>query len=326
MCSIGDERIRSIYKAMCESRFFQEKMRENNLGGYFDIGEEAITAGALAAVGSDDLVSTYFRGEGITLRTKCKLPLKELMAWWMNKRSEGHPVTNVVPTLWTDVAHGLIGTTSSCLGGDMDVCCGAALAQKLQKTGRVVVLVMGDGAAGKGNFHEVMNFAALQKLPLILLVRANGWAMSSSTEESVAADHVSDLAAAYHIPSVVTDGNDAVAVYSEVLKAAEWTRAGKGPYMVECTTYRMAAHSSHDEDDYRDPEVLRAWQKKDPLLKLETRMGDMGIPEGDIAQIRETAAREVAEAFAFASALPDQDVDEVIARHIEVVNDMWGRA
>jgi len=325
MGNIGKDEVRHIFEMLCESRYFQEELKRNDIGGYYDIGEEAITIGALAALEKDDKVSTYFRGEAAALRIKSALSLDEMMAWWMMKKSSGHPVTNVLPSLWTDVEHGVIGTTSSCIGGDMDVCCGVALAQKLLKTDRVVLLIIGDGAASKGNFHEMLNFASLQKMPLIVLVRANSWAMSTPSEQNIAVKNVSQMVGSYNIPSEIIDGNDALSVRDEVKKAADWARNGKGPYLIEATTYRMVGHSSHDEDDYRSIEILNSWTKKDPIVKMEKHMTQSGFSATEIEKIKENTKQAVVNAYERAKVLPDQDIEEVMKLHETVVNHMWER-
>lgn len=325
MENIGKDGMKKLFVELCEDRSVQEILKENNLGGYFDIGEEAVTVGSLAAMQDDDFVNVYFRGDAAVLRLKGAVTLEDQVAWWLRRKGSTNPITNVVPTGWLDPSRGLIGTTSSCLGGDVDVCCGVALAQKLQKTGRVMVLLIGEGATGKGNFHESLNFASILKMPFVIVVRENGWAMSSPKEDCIAAEHVSQMANSYNIPSVITDGNDVLSVRKEVEKALEWARAGKGPYMVEAKTYRMGGHSIRDEDDYRSIEILNEWKKKDPLLKMEKQMLENGFSAAEIEEIRNKVRKAVSDAYARAQTLPQQEIDEVLETHQAVVNRMWGR-
>jgi pyruvate dehydrogenase E1 component alpha subunit len=317
--------MQELFKMICHNRYFQEKLKETGLGAYFDIGEEAINIGSMAAIGREDYVNIYFRGEGVALRVKGVVSIEDQMAWWMGRKGKKNPVTNVVPTGWIDLSHGLIGTTSSCLGGDIDVSVGVALAQKFQKTGRIVMLLIGEGATSKGNFHESLNFASILKLPFIIVVRNNGWAMSTPIEQNLAVSHVSDMAGFYNMPFALTDGNDVTAVYDEVKKAAEWARNGKGPYMVEAMTYRMGGHSSRDEDDYRSIDVLNKWKEKDPLVKAEKYMRQTGYSAEEIEAIKSNARQEVQEAYERSAGLPKQDINEVLTIHKSIVNHMWGR-
>lgn len=315
-----------IYRMMCESRRFQQILKETDVGGYLDIGEEAINIGALVALDKSDIVGSYFRGEAIPLRYKGFVDMEGHMAWWFRRKGAGNPETNVLPSLWTEPACGFIGPASSCLGGDMDLLCGAALAQKLQRSGKVVIMFVGDGAVAKGNFHEVMTFAALHKLPLIVMIRNNGWAMSTPTSESIAVENIAEMAPAYAMPAEVVDGNDAEAVYNAVQKAAEYAREGKGPYMIEAKTYRMVGHSSHDEDDYRSEKVMEEWKKKDPIMNMEGHLKTLGVTEEEIADICKQAQESVQSAYEKVMTLPPIELGDVRQEHIDVVKRMWGRA
>jgi TPP-dependent pyruvate/acetoin dehydrogenase alpha subunit len=133
------------------------------------------------------------------------------------------------------------------------------------------------------------------------------------------------MAEAYRIPSVITDGNDALSVYREIKKAADWARSGKGPYLVEATTYRMVGHSAHDEDDYRSLEVLGEWKKKDPILKMEQHLREYGISEAESEAIKNKVKQEVANAYEKAAALPKTDIGDVRKIHESIVERMWGR-
>jgi pyruvate dehydrogenase E1 component alpha subunit len=199
------------------------------------------------------------------------------------------------------------------------------LAQKLKKTGRVVTFITGDGTLAKGNYHEVFTTAALFKLPIIFVIRANGWAMSTSIEKSVAFKRVSDMAAAYQIPASIIDGNDALAVRDEVKKAADYARGGNGPVFIEATTYRMAAHSSRDEDDYRPAEDKQLWAAKDPILLMERIMLRFGFEQAEIDAIENDTRKRVADAFEKCKALPSADINEVLEKEKSVVNHIWGR-
>lgn len=322
---VTTEELKSMYTTICESRYFQKTLTAANFGGYMDSGEEAITAGVLAAIREDDIINNYFRGDGMALRYRGGISLEDQMAWWFGKQSAGRPITSLVPTNYTALDKGVIGATSSCLGGDADLMMGIALAQKMKKTGKIVAFVTGDGTLGKGNYHETFTMASLFKLPIIFVIRSNGWAMSTSVERSVAFRRVSDMAQAYQIPAETVDGNDVLAVRNTVREAAEFARSGNGPVIIEAKTYRMAAHSSHDEDDYRPVEIKKHWAAKDPLTVMENIMRQFDIPQDEIDAIKDDAIARVDAAFEKCKDNPRADVSLVIEKQKATVNHMWGR-
>lgn len=325
MAYVTTDELKSMFKTICESRYFQETLASNKFGGYLDSGEEAITAGTLAAIRDDDYINNYFRGDGMALRYRGVISLEDEMAWWFKKQSPGKPITSLVPTNFSALDKGIVGATSSCLGGDADLMMGIALAQKLKKTGKVVAFVTGDGTLGKGNYHETFTMASLFKLPIVFVIRSNGWAMSTTVERSVAFRRVSDLANAYQMREEIVDGNDVLAVRDTVRQAAEYARQGNGPVIVEAKTYRMAAHSSNDEDDYRPAEIKQHWAAKDPLLVMERIMQEFNIPEAEISSIKDQAKKSVADAFEKCQSYPGADVSLVLEKEIATVNHMWGR-
>lgn len=322
---VTTEELKGMYQTLCESRYFQKTLTAANFGGYMDSGEEAITAGVLAAINEDDIINNYFRGDGMALRYRGAIKLEDQMAWWFGKQSPGRPVTSLVPTNYTAMDKGVIGATSSCLGGDADLMMGIALAQKMKKTGKIVAFVTGDGTLGKGNYHETFTMASLFKLPILFVIRSNGWAMSTPVEGSVAFRRVSDMAQAYQIPCETVDGNDVLAVRNAVREAAEFAREGNGPVIIEAKTYRMAAHSSNDEDDYRPVEIKKHWAAKDPLVVMENIMKQFDIPQDEIDAIKNDAIARVDAAFEQCKDYPMADVNLVIEKMQATVNHMWGR-
>lgn len=322
---VSTDELKSMYQTLCESRYFQKTLTAANFGGYMDSGEEAITAGVLAGINDDDIINNYFRGDGMALRYRGAIKLEDQMAWWFGKQSPGRPVTSLVPTNYTAKDKGVIGATSSCLGGDADLMMGIALAQKMKKTGKIVAFVTGDGTLGKGNYHETFTMASLFKLPILFVIRSNGWAMSTPVEGSVAFRRMSDMAQAYQIPCETVDGNDVLAVRNAVREAAKLAREGNGPMIIEAKTYRMAAHSSNDEDDYRPVEIKKHWAAKDPLTVMENIMKQFDIPQDEIDVIKNDAIARVDAAFEQCKEYPLADVNLVIEKMQATVNHMWGR-
>jgi len=144
-----------------------------------------------------------------------------------------------------DVAHGNLGATGI-VGGNIPVATGAALAQKLQGTDRVVLCFFGDGAVNTGNFHESLNLASVWDLPVVYVVENNQYAMSVPWEKASSLQDAADRACAYDIPGVAVDGQDVLAVREVVTHAVERARRGEGPTLVEAKTYRWYGHSHSD--------------------------------------------------------------------------------
>ena len=141
------------------------------------------------------------------------------------------------------------------------------------KTGKVVVSFFGDGANNEGAFHEALNMASIWKLPVIFVCENNGYGMSTSTARSTAVKNIADRAAAYSMPGVIVDGN----IFSEVAEAShaavERARAGEGPTLIECKTYRYRGHSKSDRNRYRTKEEIEDWMSnRDPIALFESEL------------------------------------------------------
>jgi len=151
----------------------------------------------------------------------------------------------------------------------VSVLAGVALAAKLRKEKRVALTYVGDGATSTGQFHEGLNFAAVQKLPLVVIVENNGWAYSTPVEKQMAIRDIAERAKGYGIPGVIVDGNDVLKVYAATRLAADRARQGRGPTLIECKTMRMKGHAEHDDARYMPKGLLERWRKRDPILRFE---------------------------------------------------------
>jgi len=268
------------------------------------IGQEAVPVGACAAVQPTDLASGSHRGHGLALAKG--LDANRLMAELMGRRDgycQGKGGTQHVASL----EHGFLGT-NGITGGGIPVATGAALAAKLRRTGQVVLSFFGDGASNQGTFHESLNMAAVWRLPVVYVCENNLYAMSTPVHESTAVERIADRAAAYGMPGETIDGNDVLEVREAVSRAAERARAGQGPTLLECRTYRHVGHSKSDEREYRTREEEECWRAMDPILRWERRLTGQGAltREALAAMDAEVAAR-IDEAVAFAEASPPLD-------------------
>ncbi len=205
------------------------------------------------------------------------------------------------------------------VAGGIAIVTGAGLAAQMEGKGGVAVSFFGDGASNAGPFHECLNIAATWKLPMIYVCENNMYAAQTAAAATHALSDVAARAAGYGIPGIVVDGNDIFAVYRAANAAVERARAGDGPTLIECKTYRWRAHTERrGQPDPRDKAEIEAWRQKDPIALLERALSEQG--ELDDAKLRAMesevmGALEAAVAFAEASPfpLPEQATDDVFA-------------
>jgi len=274
------------------------------------IGQEAVPVGACAAIRPSDLASGSHRGHGLALAKG--LRPDRLMAELLGRRDgycQGKGGTQHVASF----AHGFLGT-NGITGGGIPIATGAALSAKLRGTGQVVLSFFGDGATNQGTFHESLNMAAIWRLPVIYVCENNLYAMSTPIREAVAIERLSARAAAYGMPGETLDGNDVLEVREAVARAVERARAGDGPTLLECLTYRHHGHSKSDQREYRTRAEEDCWLQLDPLLRSERRLmaqGELGAET--LARLDGEVAAEIAAAVAFAEASPP--LEAALATH-----------
>ena len=196
----------------------------------------------------------------------------------------------------------------SAIGAAIPVAAGAAFAQKYQGSSNVTLCFFGDGATSRGDWHEGVNFAAVERLPLVLICNNNQYAYSTPVEKQMACANVADRGPAYGIPAEIVDGNDPFAVYAATQKAAAHARAGLGPYLLECKTFRMTGHAAHDSASYVPQHLFAEWGARDPILRMERLMVEKGWKtrediDGACLRIRQ----EVDEAIQWAEQSPFPD-------------------
>jgi len=188
---------------------------------------------------------------------------------------------------------GFIGQISM-LGDMIPVMAGIALAGRMQKRDLVALAFIGDGGSSTGAFWEGFNFAAVQKLPMVIVVEDNGYAYSTPTSKQTAAKTLADKAVAVGCHGETIDGNDVLAVYGAAKRAVERARRGEGVTLLEVKTFRMKGHAEHDNAAYVPPEVLDEWKAKDPLIRYERVLLDMGaIKQSDVDAIQQRVKQEI---------------------------------
>ena len=282
-------------------------------------GEEAVAVGTVAALRDDDLITSTHRGHGHAHAhgdKAAKTPeakqehYNKMMAEVMGKAS-GYCKGKGGSMHIADVSHGNLGATGI-VGGNLPVAVGAALAQKLQGTDRVVVCFFGDGASNEGNFHEALNMASAFDLPVIFVAENNQYGMSVPWKHVTKLPDIADRACAYGIPGEVVDGMDALVVREAVGRAVERARRGEGPTLIEAKTYRYYGHSHSDPRKYRTKEEEAAWKvDNDPISRLKADMEMVGwLADDQFGALDQTVKEKIAAAMAFANASPEPEASE----------------
>jgi pyruvate dehydrogenase E1 component alpha subunit len=275
---------------------------------HLSIGQEASATGACLAMREDDLITSTHRGHGHCIAKGADL--ERMMAELLAKET-GYCRGRGGSMHIADVSKGNLGANGIVAGG-IPIAVGAALAQTMKRSNRVVLSFFGDGAANEGAFHEAVNLAAVWNLPVVFLCENNHYGMSMSTERAFKIEHISERAAGYGIPGVTIDGNDVQAVYDEAAVAIERARNGGGPTLIEAQTYRWKGHSKSDKNLYRSKEEIDDWKSRDPIGRFEASLEDAAtLSAQDIEEARSIARDAVRNAIQSATAAPDARPEEL---------------
>ena len=307
------EALLDLYWQMLRSRRLDERAwalhRQGKITFHVSaIGQEATQAGAAFALRrGHDYVAPYYRD--LTLMLCLGLTPREFGLNLFGRQGE---VTSGGRQM--QAHYGLrranVINTSAPVATQVPHAAGIALAIKLRRDDRVVLTCLGEGSTSQGEWYEALNWAGIHQLPFICLVQNNAYAISEPVDREMAVPNVADRAAAFGLPGVVVDGNDALAVYRVMKEAVERARSGRGPTLVEAKTYRLTPHSSDDDDrSYRTREEVELWKKRDPLPRLRQYLESAGLlthAQHDALDAR--ALAEVDDAMTFAQAAPYPDV------------------
>jgi len=303
-----------LYKRMIRQRTFEDNTTKIFAGGempgflHLSQGEDAVAAGTCAHLAKEDAIFTTHRGHGCIIAKGSDL--KPMMAELFG-RIDGCCKGRAGSMHFADVANGCMGS-NGVVGEGMRIALGTAFAQKYTKTKNVTAVFFGEGATGTGAFHESFNMAATLNLPLIFVCSINLYAQMTPKSDHISIENVADRAAAYGAPGVTIDGNNVEKVYEEIDKAVKHCRAGKGPYMLECKTYRHHGHFEGDPCNYRPEGELEEWLKKDPIVLYEKKLKKEGVlDDKQIKKLKDAAQKEVDEAVAFARQSPQPDIEEL---------------
>ena len=299
--------LRDLYVTMLRIRRFEERVREVLLEGklastmcHVSIGQEAVAAGVCAAMAPEDYLTSNHRGHGHLLARGGRLG--PMMAELFGKTA-GYGKGRGASMHFVDPAVGHLGS-NAIVGGHLGVATGAALWNSLTEQPRVTVAFFGEGAVAEGIFHEALNMAGLWKLPVVYVCENNQWAMSLPWAQATGEPDIATKAAAYGMPGVDVDGQDALAVLAVAEEAVARARRGDGPTLIGADTYRFLGHSRGDPSRYRDRDEEERWRARDPLPLAEVVLREEGLADGDFERMEADVAAELDEAVRFAEEAP----------------------
>lgn len=317
--SAGDERSRTLqrlYHGMVRIRRAEETILElllkNKLSStmcHVSVGQEAVAVGVCDALQPQDYITSTHRGHGHFLARGGAMGalIAELMGRETGAcRGRGSSMHLV------DAPIGHLGS-NAIVGGHIPIGTGAALWAVLRGQPRVVASFFGDGATTEGIFHESVNFAAVQRLPIVFVVENNQWAMSMPWARQTAQPSIEAKARAYGLPGVDVDGQDPLAVRRAAEAAADRARRGDGPTLVGVETYRFLGHSRADPSAYRDACEEERWRARDPLMLARSVLEGLGTEAAWFGEVEAEVSAEISAAIAFAQESPPAELAEVFA-------------
>lgn len=304
--------LKQMYETALTIRRFEEaaieQYRQGNIYGYLHpyLGEEAIATGAIAAINVDDYIASTHRGHGhaIAKGHDVRLMMAELLGketGYCKGRGGSMHVANLKQ--FNLGANGIVG-------GGIPLATGAGMAIKQKKTSQVVLCFFSDGAVNNGVFHESINLAAIYHLPVIYIIENNHYAATAPVEKMNLVKDLSTHAAGYGIPGLSVDGNDAVKVYEALIDPVQRARAGSGPSLIECKTYRHRGHHVNDPGAYMPQDVLAKWKERDPLIILKQHLSEAGIKPAEFEVIAAKVDALIENAVKFALESPEPSTDE----------------
>ena len=308
---LSRETLLKLYTTMATIRNFEERgipetgQRAMSTSVHSSAGQEAVPTGICAHLSDEDYIGSTHRGHGhcIAKGVDPKTMMAELFG-----RATGNNKGKGGSMHIADMSKGMLGT-NGVVAASVPLAVGAALTSKLKNLGRVAVAFFGDGGANQGVLHESMNLASVWKLPVIFCCENNGYAESTPVEYALSTANVSDRAAGYNMPGINVDGMDVFAVYDAAGQAVARARAGEGPSLLECRTYRFYGHTVFDNPlSYRTKEEEDRWRARDPLKLFREAVLPLGeITLEELDQIDAEAAQLMEDAIKFAdeSPLPD---------------------
>ena len=309
---IGEATRLELYRSQVNMRQAEQRaydlFLQNLVKGtsHLSLGQEAIAAGFACAMKKGDLSFCTYRGHAHTLARG--VPVEKVLGELM-QRDNGLMRGKGGSMHLTSEEHGVMGSYAI-IGAHLPIACGAAWRAQYKKQDDVSVCFFGDGTTNIGAFHEALNFAAVWKLPVIFVCENNFYMEYTPIADVTAVPSpAGDRASAYGLEKIVIDGNDADVVYRTAKKAFDKARAGGGPSLIECLTYRHSGHSRADPAKYRPEGELEKWKERDPIKIYRERLKQFGVSDDVIAKIDSEVKKVVDEATEACKASPNPPLD-----------------
>jgi pyruvate dehydrogenase E1 component alpha subunit/2-oxoisovalerate dehydrogenase E1 component alpha subunit len=312
--TLKPEQLLELYRYLKLTRLFEERLvnlyrQTKVVGGVFrSLGQEATAVGSAYALQPQDFITPLIRDLGAVL-VKGIRP-RQIFAQYMAK-AWGPSGGRDLNIHFGDMSKGFLGPISH-LGDMIPVMTGILLAGRMQKKRIVAVAYIGDGGMSTGAFHEGLNFAAVQRLPLVVVAEYNGYAYSTPTALQTAVKDLAEKAAGYGIPAHIVDGNDVIACYEVTKRAAEFARRGGGAVLIEAKTYRRKGHAEHDDQRYVPKGEIEWWeQHNDPLDRCERFLLENNVATKEkLEEVTADVLREIDEDCAWAESSPMPDPEQ----------------
>lgn len=310
LAAIDDATLERALLRMHLIRKFEETAEASYMRGlihgtmHLSIGQEASAVGTALALAPDDYILSTHRGHGHCIAKGGDVA--RMLAEFFGKET-GYCRGRGGSMHIADVEGGNLGANGIVAGG-LPIAVGVGLSIRMQRQPRVCMVYFGDGATNEGAFHEALNMASIWSLPIVFVCENNHYGMSMDIAKAMAVENVADRAAGYAMPGVVVDGNDLPAVAAAAQRAVERARAGDGPTLLECKTYRIRGHSKSDRNLYRTKEEIEAWRSRDPIARFAGELLDAGrLDAAALARIEREAQAAIDAALEFAKSSPPPD-------------------
>jgi 2-oxoisovalerate dehydrogenase E1 component alpha subunit len=309
---LDDEQLIEMYRLVALARAVDERMWVLNRAGRIPFvisgqgHEGAQVAIAWALKKGHDWIAPFYRSIATCLTFG--MSARDIMTAQYATANDPSSGGRQMPGHYGSHEHNLV-SVSSPVATQLLHAVGIALAARIRKTGQVAMTIMGEGSSNQGDVHEGLNFAAIHKLPFVLVVENNGYAISVPAEKQLSIENVADRAPAYGMPGVVVDGTDMLACYAASREAVDRARRGDGPTLIEAKVTRLTAHSSDDQQTkYRSEEELASEKDKDPLPKFREQLQAAGILTDDVlSRLATEITAAVNDATEYAESQPDPD-------------------
>ena len=297
-----------MYERMQTIRQFEDRVKvefgKGKIPGFVHLyaGEEAVAVGICANLTDADFMTSTHRGHGHCIAKG--VDVKGMMAELYGKATgicKGKGGSMHI----ADMDKGMLGA-NGIVGGGPPLACGSGLTAKTRKTDQVTICFFGDGASEQGTLHESLNLAAIWDLPVVFIAENNGYAESTPSTYHCSVENIADRAAAYNMPGVTVDGNDIFAVHEAAGEAIARARAGQGPTLLECKTYRFNGHFEGDAQTYKVPEENEKYRTTLDPIKLfrENVLARNAVAENELQTVDERVQSAIDAAVAFAEDSP----------------------